>query len=248
MSVGAALSEARQNADLTVSQLSDRTHIRETIIQGIERDDFSMCGGDFYARGHIRAIAGFLGLEPEAIIREYDQIHGDTRPPARASAVFLANNLLPGRNNGRGLPNWTMAAAVALAIVVIFAIVRLLGGSDAKPDQTAAERPVAGPNAAQQGKPQVKEKARVASDVVVLKVFATKPSWINVRDAKGHRLFQGTLQQGKTVTWTAKDRVRVVIGDGGAVRLEVNGKDLGAAGKDGQTVRRSFGLGIPSAR
>ncbi|GII55104.1 membrane protein [Planotetraspora thailandica] len=244
MSIGAALSEARQNAGLTVSQLSDRTHIREAIIQGIERDDFTVCGGDFYARGHIRAIAGSLGLEPDELLREFNEAHGDRRPPARASAMFLANNLLPGRRNGRGLPNWTMAAAVALAIVVIFAIVRFLGGSDVKPGQSAAESPAS----AQQAKAQAKEKARVPSGVVVLKVFATKPAWINVRDAKGHRLFQGTLQQGKTVTWTAKDRVRVVIGDGGAVRLEVNGKDLGPAGKDGQTVRRSFGQGIPSAR
>jgi hypothetical protein len=88
----------------------------------------------------------------------------------------------------------------------------------------------------------------VARDVVVVKVSAVKPAWINVRDAKNHRLFQGTLEQGKTVTWTAKDKVKVVIGDAGAVRFEVNGKDIGAIGKDGQTVRRSFGLGIPGAR
>jgi cytoskeletal protein RodZ len=243
MSVGAALSEARQNAELTVSQLSDRTNIRETIIQGIERDDFSACGGDFYARGHIRAIAGYLGVEPEAIIREYDDVHADTRPPVRAATVFNVNNLFPGKH-GRRIPNWTMAAAVALAIVVIFAIVRLLGGSDAKAGQTAAEAPVGASDA----KVQHAKAPHVARDVVVVKVSAVKPAWINVRDAKNHRLFQGTLEQGKTVTWTAKDKVKVVIGDAGAVRFEVNGKDIGAIGRDGQTVRRSFGLGIPSAR
>ncbi|GAA4581972.1 helix-turn-helix domain-containing protein [Planotetraspora phitsanulokensis] len=241
MSVGAALSEARQNAELTVSQLSDRTNIRETIIHGIERDDFSACGGDFYARGHIRAIAGYLGVEPDPIIREYDDVHADTRPPVRAATVFNVNNLFPGKH-GRRMPNWTMAAAVALAIVVIFAIVRLLGGSDAK--TTAAEAPVGASDA----KVHHAKAPQVARDVVVVKASAVKPAWINVRDAKNHRIFQGTLEQGKTVTWTAKDKVKVVIGDAGAVRLEVNGKDLGTLGRDGQTVRRSFGLGIPSAR
>jgi hypothetical protein len=35
--------------------------MRETITRGIERDDFSACGADFYARGHICAIAYAVG-------------------------------------------------------------------------------------------------------------------------------------------------------------------------------------------
>ena len=50
MSIGDALAQARSQAGLTVAQVSQRTRIRETIIRGIERDDFSACGGDFYAR------------------------------------------------------------------------------------------------------------------------------------------------------------------------------------------------------
>ena len=63
MSIGAALAEARQRAGLTVAQVSERTRIRETIIRGIEDDDYSACGGDFYARGHIRAIAKVVGTD-----------------------------------------------------------------------------------------------------------------------------------------------------------------------------------------
>ena len=43
--------------------------------QGIERDDFSACGGDFYARGHIRAIARAAGADPEPLVQEYDSSH-----------------------------------------------------------------------------------------------------------------------------------------------------------------------------
>ena len=62
MNTGEALTEARRGAGLTVAQVSQRTRIREAIITGIEGDDYSPCGGDFYARGHIRAIAGRSGL------------------------------------------------------------------------------------------------------------------------------------------------------------------------------------------
>ena len=76
MSVGDALAQARSQAGLTVAQVSQLTCIRETIIQGIERGDFSACGGDFYARGHIRSIARVVGLDPEELVREYDAVHG----------------------------------------------------------------------------------------------------------------------------------------------------------------------------
>ena len=72
MSIGEALADARRQAGLTVSSLSDRARVRETIITDIERDDYSECGGDSYARGYIRIIAQAVGADPEPLIREYN--------------------------------------------------------------------------------------------------------------------------------------------------------------------------------
>jgi hypothetical protein len=55
-----------------VAQVSQQTRIREAVIAGIEGDDYSACGGDFYARGHIRAIAAAVGVDPEPLIVAYD--------------------------------------------------------------------------------------------------------------------------------------------------------------------------------
>ncbi len=82
MSIGAALAEARGQGGLTVAQVSQRTRIRETIIRDIERDDYSSCGGDFYARGHIRAIARVVGLDATPLIAEYDAARTPPEPPA----------------------------------------------------------------------------------------------------------------------------------------------------------------------
>ena len=72
MSIGAALADARWRSHLTVSEVSSETRIREAIIWGIEKDDFAACGGDAYARGHIRAIANVVGTDPDPLIQEYD--------------------------------------------------------------------------------------------------------------------------------------------------------------------------------
>jgi hypothetical protein len=90
--IGGALAEARTEAGLTVTQVSERTRIRETIIRGIERDDYSACGGDYYARGHIRAIARVVGTDPVPLIEEYDAAR---MPPEPAEPD-------PGHTDGHG--------------------------------------------------------------------------------------------------------------------------------------------------
>ncbi len=87
MSIGEALAQARSQAGLTLTQVSQRTRIRETIIAGIEADDYSSCGGDFYARGHIRAIARVAGIDSEPLIEEYDAAR---RPPPEETDEFSA--------------------------------------------------------------------------------------------------------------------------------------------------------------
>jgi peptidoglycan/xylan/chitin deacetylase (PgdA/CDA1 family) len=55
-----------------VNDVSRRTRIKAAINRGIERGDYSACGGDFYARGHIRAIARAVGAAPGPLIADYD--------------------------------------------------------------------------------------------------------------------------------------------------------------------------------
>ena len=75
MSIGEVPAAARRQAGLTITQVSQRTCIRETIIRGVEEDDFTACGGSFYARGHIRAIARATGVDGEPLVRQYDSGH-----------------------------------------------------------------------------------------------------------------------------------------------------------------------------
>ena len=82
MSIGDVLAEARSRAGLSVAQVSWQTRIRQTLICDIERDDYSRCGGDFYARGHIRAIARAVGADPGPLIDTYDTARSLQAPPA----------------------------------------------------------------------------------------------------------------------------------------------------------------------
>ena len=86
MSIGETLADAREQAGLSVLQVSERTRIRPSIIRNIEADDYSECGGDFYARGDIRSIAEVVGADPMPLIQEYDRAY---RAPGPVSATSL---------------------------------------------------------------------------------------------------------------------------------------------------------------
>lgn len=70
--VGRSVESARTMAGMSVEDLADRTKIRASIIIAIESGDFSACGGDVYARGHLKSIAAVLGLDPDALLAEFD--------------------------------------------------------------------------------------------------------------------------------------------------------------------------------
>jgi cytoskeleton protein RodZ len=124
--VGEALAEARGRAGLTVAEVSQRTRIREPVIRGIEGDNYSACGGDFYARGNIRSIAKAVGADPEPLICEYDAVH---RAPGVLSAVSLDELLTRGREPGRRRRSWTVVLGLALIAALGFVGYRFLAGS-----------------------------------------------------------------------------------------------------------------------
>jgi cytoskeletal protein RodZ len=134
--IGETLAEQRREAGLTLKQVSTRTRIRETVIRGIENNDFSLCGGNFYARGHIRSISQVIGIDPEPLVREFDDAHG---APQTLSAVTAFEPEIPVRIRERRAPNWSAAMLVALAIVVHYGLVRVFSG-DGTPARTARHR------------------------------------------------------------------------------------------------------------
>jgi hypothetical protein len=77
VTVGEALAEARTRAGLSVGEISERTRVRESVILGIERDDYDACGGDLFVRGYVRVIADAVGIDAQPLISAYDQTHSN---------------------------------------------------------------------------------------------------------------------------------------------------------------------------
>jgi cytoskeletal protein RodZ len=129
LSIGETLAQARREAGLTVTQVSERTRIRETIIAGIERGDYSACGGDFYARGHIRSIARVVGTDPEPLIWEYDNARLGPPPGPEEVTDPVPTVTASRRYRLTRTAATTVALAVALAAALSFGAYQLFAGS-----------------------------------------------------------------------------------------------------------------------
>jgi cytoskeletal protein RodZ len=126
MSIGATLAAARRRAGLTVGEVSDRTRVRESIIEDIEQDDYAGCGGDFYARGHIRAIAQAVGEDAAPLIDEYD---ATWRSEKELNAAEAFEPMLPNRTRERRRVRWTAVLAVAVLALLGFASYKFISGA-----------------------------------------------------------------------------------------------------------------------
>jgi cytoskeletal protein RodZ len=137
VSIGGTLADARHQAGLTVAEVSAYTRIREALIRAIEQDEFRSCGGDFYARGHIRAIAAVVGTDPRPLISEYDAEHLAGRPPAPENLPGEPPPRPPlGPRHGRS--SW-LGPVVLLACIaaIVFVAYRLTPGTGAASSQRA---------------------------------------------------------------------------------------------------------------
>ncbi|WP_411128690.1 helix-turn-helix domain-containing protein [Streptomyces sp. x-19] len=256
-SVGRALQQARIGAGLTVEEVSTATRVRIPLVHAIEQDDFSRCGGDVYARGHIRALARAVSLDPQSLIERYDADHGGRPTPTVAAPLFEAERI---RSEPRR-PNWTAAMVAAIVAVIGFAGFTFFSsgskhqGGPIASDTAKADKPGPAPSTIRPQAPQPPRPAPSDSaiaglpkDKVTIKVTAKDgQSWVSAKDANGKLLQDGLLKQGESKTFTDKKRIDLVVGNAGAVQLYVNGKEVKKVGDEGSVERLSYTPGDPQA-
>jgi cytoskeleton protein RodZ len=227
--IGPQLAAARTRLGLTVDQLAERTRIRPHVIESIEIDDFAACGGDFYARGHLRTLARVLGVEGAPVLATYDERYADA--PIDPRAVFEAELAGAGSLRAtRGGPNWSVLVAAVMALVLCWSVARLVtGGPDQSPDRAVLSGS-GGPNHT----PSVLSKP-----VPVVLTAAGGGARVVVRDGLGKLVYAGNLAYGQKHTVQASPPVRIQSTDG-AVQVSVDGQDRGRMGPAGRPTSKSY--------
>ena len=254
MAIGETLSSARMARGLTVDDVAYAIRVRATVVRAMEADDFGPCGGAVYARGHLRNIAGVLGLDAVPLVAEFDHEHGWSPSPLTMPGLDRATAARVERHR----PNWTAATAAALVVVCVVAGVQLLRSSGGPP-RTPVTAPGLTGSATTSTRPSLPSSERpsptpsdvlalVDPNVVTVQVRITgDKSWVSITDSTRTMLFQGVLGAGTTRVFRDPKQLRLTIGNAGAVDLVVNGRDLGPPGPPGAVTHVVFNQGDPLA-
>lgn len=78
LSFGARLRLARERRQIDLTVVAAETKIKASLLEDLERDDVSHWPEGIFRRGHVRAYARSIGLDPDAVVREFLELFPDS--------------------------------------------------------------------------------------------------------------------------------------------------------------------------
>ena len=262
--IGRTLRETRERLGLTLEEAERTLRIRASRLETLERGEFDSLPSETQARGFLHNYAEFLGIDPEEILRRYDE---SRQPKRRRSLVARGTSkTVVYKNTGRRIrmPSWFSTDIFVVAIITLGVIVVLIWGgrklyatigsgentvtvassADAISLPTATNTPSPAVSALADMTRLTTEEPTATStlilnvlDQVNLQVIAERESWVQVL-VDGEETFKGRMRAGERYDYLGEERVEVFTGNGGGIRVIFNGQDQGLMGDIGQVVTR----------
>jgi cytoskeletal protein RodZ len=236
LTLGTEIRDAREHAGYTVEKIAEITRIRETLIKDIEADQFNSCGGNAYARGHIRTIAKVLNLNADLLIEKFAQTTGDFDRPM---VDLLEENNVIKQRAPRPAISFKALASVAAGVVALLiavpAVISLFPNETTSPLAPSSQG--LAPSTTDQNSQVV---ASTTSGVSLVVSGISGKSWIGIQDASGAQIFSGSITAGEVKSFSEDQLIYATIGNAAAVSLNVNGQEIGTPGGVGEVVHLSF--------
>ena len=233
-----SLAQARETAGLTVEQISALTNIRVAVIKDLEKNSVDICGGIAYARGHIRTIAKVLNQKtPKSISFDADlivaEIEAAQSENGRKIIELLAENNVADKPKEKKRMKFRTLASISAAVLSIGFVAQVAINNVSNIDSNSSKISTT-------RKSFQSESATTPVGVNLVVTGISGKSWIGLTNAKGEQVFNGQISSGQVATFTDPLLIKAVIGNAGAVKLNLNGSDLGVIGAEGEVVRLDF--------
>jgi cytoskeletal protein RodZ len=238
MQAKSSLAQAREAAGLTVEQISALTNIRVAVIKDLENNSVEVCGGIAYARGHIRTITKVLNQKtPKSVSFDADlivaEIEAAQSEDGRKIIDRLAENNVADKPKEKRRIKFRTLASISAAVLSIGFVAQVAINNVSNID-------VDTPQITTTRQSFQNEAASIPAGVNLVVTGISGKSWIGLTNANGDQVFNGQISSGQVATFTDPKLIKAVIGNAGAVKLNLNGSDLGVAGAEGEVGRLDF--------
>jgi cytoskeletal protein RodZ len=240
--VGERLRKAREAQELSLGTIAQATKISVTALTALERGDVTRLPGGIFGRSFVRAYALEVGLDPDAIVRDFI---AEVAEAERDSARRLIQ--APITPDDREFAARQRRALVLLRrTVIVLAVLALLGliwgvwawrsggddsGVPSGLDVAPLEAPPPTSPAVQL--PEAPVPPAQAAALLRVTVRVSADCWIRAT-ADGLVVHERQLSAGQAERFTAQRELVLDVGNAGAVTWTINDRDakpLGAAGQ-----------------
>ncbi len=266
--LGVWLRQTREARGETLRDAEAATRIRFRFLKMLEEGEFdALPGGEVQVRGFLRIYARHLDLSSEEAVVRYDREVGRVEPAAAVAPavappppppappprpVTRPAPPKPGKpSSPSAMPQWLsletlIITCIVLIILLVVVIVAMYIVSRGRGSQGAIA-PVA-PATASGGVITLSTQTPTPLAVtptfpadpegyVMLTLQATEHVWVRVT-VDGRTAFEGTLGPEQSETWSGREEVVVVTGNGAGLQVTVNGQLQGTmCGRAGACIR-----------
>ena len=244
MSLGQFMQGARESAGLSIDELASRISIRAGLLTEMEKNNFIHCGGDTYARGHLRNIAAHILVDPQTLLDLYNEEHSSESRKIHDMLVENSVAKIPTERKSIKPKSLVIASVVLLSAVALGQIIISNSQTTVTPAVKVSPSVTASPSASTSTSPSPKATTENASPAVngemKLTISATRGSSNIHVVAGGKTLFQDPIFQGDTKSFSAPTSISVYLSNAGDLDLTLNGEKLAPLGARNQEIRKTF--------
>ena len=248
MSLGALITKSRNDARLSIEDLAKVTNIPATLLRDMENNNFAKCGGETYARGHLRNMAAKLGVDERIFLELFEN---EVTAPAKPIRELLNENNVTMPYQEPKRISWKVLAAGSAAVLVLFAgaqifflnsdnsnVPEIIVTTSATPSNSASESAAPSVTAS----PETTRTSTVtgSSGVDVEIVASRGTTWLYATNEDGKVLFSGQIRKGLSKNFIQPEQVNLRVGNAGGVDISVNGVTVGPLGANGEVVNLTY--------
>ncbi len=253
---GAKLRKIRLEKGISLEDVQKKTKINLNILKSIEEDSWANLN-PVYLKGFVKIYCKFLGVDSGEYLGGYKEKGSviQSKNKEADEALFWGE----GKKKFYLKPQVVLFLVSVIALLVLsfglFSLVKFISSKAAANRKSHPQLVLPKPKPPKKVKPQkvkavvhsapAEKKAEATSAVsegdnselgVRIGIHALEDCWVQAR-LDGKVIFQDVLKKGRFEGWSAKDKVELVLGSAGGVRLEVNGKIIPSLGRKGQVLK-----------
>lgn len=262
--IGKILKDEREKRGITLAEVAEATKIRTKYLDAIENDKFDVLPGEVYAKGFVTAYLKYLGIKDAPEVVEIMKPKPITLPEPSVEqpepeTTRTGSRKDRKRSNRSSFEEKPLSKRSSLIIVLsIVAILLLLavqwvyssqqgGKGPSQEEQQQQEQQM------QENDPQQNQETEPQAPLVPeTPVYEGLEMRLEIMDVSGGedrcwmritadgQATEVTLSEGQTQDVKATQQIDLNLGNAGAVRVTVNGQDLGTMGAQGEVVKRTF--------